>query len=947
VLRPTADQVRTLAPDGAAARAGQELANPRRWTGTGRTATAAWGLCQGSGSSPYQTAADLAGPAYRCSCPSRKIPCKHALGLLYLIADGAIGEAQPPDWVATWLESREKRAVTATTGVVRAAEADPAARARRIESREKKVAAGIAELDRWLGDLMRRGLDGARGEGYRFWDSMGARLVDAQAGGLGRWVRSLGSAANAGDSWPHLLLEGSARLHLVCEAYRRSDDLPEPLRADVRSMVGWTTKEEDLDPADSVEDRWLVVGSRVDDTGQIITARTFLLGEASRRFALHLAFGVGAAPPTLMAMPGQAFRAALAFYPSASPLRAAVRPILVPDGEVSALPAVETVDDIVRGHAERLARNPFVDAWPVALGPVVPVMREDRLLARQEDGAALPVVPASLGPRLLAISGGHPVMLVGEWNGSSLRPLSVLAGTRLVGLHAPEGDPPAFRDGDPGWAELVSAALLGTERAGDALRIPDSATSVVSASDRSDREHELLAAAGIISLRRRAGRRATLDQARVPDPAPDDARTPISGPAARLVGLVVVEERGLVPEVLGLVRASGRRLPDEWLPELLSLGRREPALASEVAELAGPRAAWLASVVPDLADGSNRGLGPDWDEAWEAARGAKPLAALLRSMRAADPAAARERLGGWLPELDGEERAAVIEALAEGLGADDEPILTNALGDRRADVRRAAADLLVRLDGSALTQLVESHVRSLVTSQGKLRPSLAVSLPTLDPDLQAAGFGGRPPPGLGERAWLLKQLIAHVPPARWNEWLRIDPPGLVERALRSDEARAVLEGWIEATSRFGDPGWAAALIGEPAVRTKIQINVVQALDRLDAAGLGSVAAAVARRIEPTMLAVVAARCPPPWPRSLSDVVLDVIGKLATTAVPDQAFYDLVRVAAYGVPPERGDALVALASHQDQVRPALTGAIETVRLREQIRAAFADLPPVEP
>ena len=28
---------------------------------------------------------DSTGPAYKCSCPSRKFPCKHALGLLFLI----------------------------------------------------------------------------------------------------------------------------------------------------------------------------------------------------------------------------------------------------------------------------------------------------------------------------------------------------------------------------------------------------------------------------------------------------------------------------------------------------------------------------------------------------------------------------------------------------------------------------------------------------------------------------------------------------------------------------------------------------------------------------------------------------------------------------------------------------------------------------------------------
>ena len=98
LLTLTAEQVRTLAPDASAARAGEALGDRRRWSAAGRSDEAAWGLCQGSGSTPYQVAVDLAGPAYKCSCPSRKIPCKHALGLLFLVADGGAPAATPPDW---------------------------------------------------------------------------------------------------------------------------------------------------------------------------------------------------------------------------------------------------------------------------------------------------------------------------------------------------------------------------------------------------------------------------------------------------------------------------------------------------------------------------------------------------------------------------------------------------------------------------------------------------------------------------------------------------------------------------------------------------------------------------------------------------------------------------------------------------------------------------------
>src|SRR3954463_10138164 len=84
-VRWTADQVLALAPDAASRKAGSKLGTAGPWSEAGSAGGSVWGLCKGSGSRPYQTIVDVAGseaPAYKCSCPSRKFPCKHALGLL-------------------------------------------------------------------------------------------------------------------------------------------------------------------------------------------------------------------------------------------------------------------------------------------------------------------------------------------------------------------------------------------------------------------------------------------------------------------------------------------------------------------------------------------------------------------------------------------------------------------------------------------------------------------------------------------------------------------------------------------------------------------------------------------------------------------------------------------------------------------------------------------------
>src|SRR3954453_23342265 len=102
--------VEGLAPDAASVTAARKLARPGAWTEAGHDEQAVWGLCKGSGARPYQTQVDLEGPAYKCSCPSRKFPCKHALALLLRYAGCDVPASEPPEWVREWRDERAARA---------------------------------------------------------------------------------------------------------------------------------------------------------------------------------------------------------------------------------------------------------------------------------------------------------------------------------------------------------------------------------------------------------------------------------------------------------------------------------------------------------------------------------------------------------------------------------------------------------------------------------------------------------------------------------------------------------------------------------------------------------------------------------------------------------------------------------------------------------------------
>ncbi|MDC0743914.1 SWIM zinc finger family protein [Polyangium mundeleinium] len=79
--------IQALAPDARALADAKKLAKASAWRRLGREGDAVWGVALGSKGDAYAVFARSAEDA-RCSCPSRKRPCKHALGLLLLAASG-------------------------------------------------------------------------------------------------------------------------------------------------------------------------------------------------------------------------------------------------------------------------------------------------------------------------------------------------------------------------------------------------------------------------------------------------------------------------------------------------------------------------------------------------------------------------------------------------------------------------------------------------------------------------------------------------------------------------------------------------------------------------------------------------------------------------------------------------------------------------------------------
>ena len=423
--RWSAERVEAAAPDAKSAVAGRKLAKPGPWSEIGFQGALLWGACQGSGKTPYRVSVDTAGPAYKCSCPSRKFPCKHALALLFLWAQGQISETgEVAAFASEWAQARETRAARKTAEPKEQTEEQKAAAAKRAAQREEWVTAGLAELDRFLADQMREGLASHAADRPQRLERMAARMVDAQAPGVASRLREL-ATVTTGD-WPAQVVDEYGSLHLLVAAWAGRDRLDPDLAATVRAHLGFTTRTDEVLTQPGVRDCWVVLGMRDADEEQVSVRRVWLWGRDTGQRALVLFFARGGEGFDTGLYPGSELDADLHFYPGRPRLRAVVG---AKHGE---RPSVDGWDLTGGGVADAVAElraavtaDPWLDAWPVAIHGALRWDERAWLVAE----TAVPLAGVEVDRwRLLAELGTQPTTIFGELSAEGLRPTAYLQG---------------------------------------------------------------------------------------------------------------------------------------------------------------------------------------------------------------------------------------------------------------------------------------------------------------------------------------------------------------------------------------------------------------------------------------------------------------------------------------------------------------------------------------
>ncbi|WDF40678.1 DUF5691 domain-containing protein [Streptomyces sp. T12] len=507
---------------------------------------------------------------------------------------------------------------------------------------------------------------------------------------------------------------------------------------------------------------------------------------------------------------------------------------------------------------------------------------------------------------------------------------------------APVDSPP------PGtWEELVTAALLGTDR-----RTPPGCAPGREA------PAALLDAAAVETVRRRAGLRPARAAQR-PQPAPEDPRPALPPAAARRLAILLADRPGaagggrrgtapdlmeLLPQWLATANDRGFAPPPQSLPALLDAARGRTDLRPAALTFAGPRAVWLARLNPDwrfalrAAPGGGAALPHLEDSAriqqlWQEGLFAERVS-LLSAIRTREPATARELLTTTWATERAEDRLMFLDSLRTGLGPQDEPFLEQALNDRSRNVRATAAELLSALPGSALAARMAVRAGTCVAlDHTQQTPAISVEAPhECDAGMERDGVVATAPAGRGERSWWFGQLVEAAPLSTWSGRLGgRTPQEIVALPVADDWQGELHAAWCRAAVRQRDGQWARALLGSPSAPEAGGPGAVSLAERAKLLGtLGTAERAewVAGFIATHGLSEafqLLGVCAVPWAPPLGRAVVDALNIARDAGSYPWSFSGVMGLAERCLDPAEASRLDGLQAVPDESEDASPGA----------------------
>lgn len=394
----TEQQIQKIAPKESAFKAGKKLSSPTGWETLEKNERAIWGSIKGSGKKPYLVQIDIANIAYKCTCPSRQFPCKHAIALLLVLSKdpASFKASEEPDYVTEWLNKRAERAQKVDREEKEITEEEKekrtTAKVKRRDDRLQLMFAGIAELKLWLKDLIRIGLLELPNRSPSYFDLMMERMVDSKAPGLAGWIRSLKNLRyHNHNEWHDPALGIISKLFLLINAAEKMNQYSSAEQNAIKGLLGWTFNQKDLLADENTitkKDLWLVLGVNSETLDELTIHRYWLQGIEGGMDAIIIQFETKFTSTTIQTpiIEGSILEAELAFYPGLLPHRAFIKKQKEVHRRLPKLPRqCQNWSIYKKENLKSLKQDPWINNKSGIIEKVKILSDKDSLIALDED----------------------------------------------------------------------------------------------------------------------------------------------------------------------------------------------------------------------------------------------------------------------------------------------------------------------------------------------------------------------------------------------------------------------------------------------------------------------------------------------------------------------------------------------------------------------------------
>jgi len=361
------------------------------------------------------------------------------------------------------------------------------------------------------------------------------------------------------------------------------------------------------------------------------------------------------------------------------------------------------------------------------------------------------------------------------------------------------------------WEDLIKVALIGTDLSEISEGTKD-ALEKLGVNTKETPAKVLLEGASIFSQMQKAGYEPQSFKGDLPEPCELSATKICSKKSSdHLAQILNGIYEDVLEEFIQYLIHYKKSLPPEMLPDLFEKCRSNKELWKQIRFAIDERGYWLIQ------------QNPDWQflagtaevENWEIGTKDERLT-ILQFLRSKNPVLGLEKIESTWEEDDLKLRVAFVKMIDTNLSLADEDFLEKCLNDKRKDIRREAANLLSKLEGSKLIERMFERVKEMITLKSRTtkKEKIDITLPDiLQEEMIRDGLDPRKKWGKGGmKASYFAQMFITIPPSKWELFFGKKAKEILSIFVRSEWSEMLVQVSIDATIHWKDENWMVAIM---------------------------------------------------------------------------------------------------------------------------------------